>query len=381
MKKSLFLLLAMLGTFFRVSLAQNNVSLHFTQDLPKNLYSVPTAVLITYTTNQEISETEETAKISELSTQLLTDNQQMGLQLLHFANSTAIQNPAAKQRLLKQYDSLKIENLLFMEVNEISGLGAQSSYVFKLTPFTKTSKMMANNQRAFILQAETYGMLIRDFKASANEYASNYFIKGPGRTPSKPNLAIEPDPAQKPVKPLPRQPTAPLTYPAIKLTAADEDRYFGGPTVNFYYYLGADQREKNAGFFGQHLRKDVKYSPEAVKELNKYRNFKIAYLGERVIFVTALGLYANEVISGDDYTYFNDRQKTLLGIAAGCLLLNVLIAYNTNDHMRRTIGEYNAFATLQNNTGYYKFKPDNWSFGTVYDRKMLPGLTLQWNLR
>ena len=374
-------MLALFGTLFRVAMAQTNVPLKFSQDLPKNLYSVPTAVLITYTTNSEITEAEETQKISEISTQLLTDNQQMGLQLLHFANKNAILNPSAKQRLLKQYDSLKIENLLFLEVNEISGMGTQSSYVFKLTPFNKTSKMMSNNQRAFILQAETYGMLIRDFKASANEYAANYFIKGPARTPSKPNLATEPDLYQTPAKTSPRQPPAPLTYPAIKLTAADENRYFGGPVVNFYYYLGANQQEKNAGFFGQHLRKDISYSPEALVQLNKYRNYKIAYLAERTVFVTTIILYAGQVLSGDNFTYFNDKQKVLIGVAAGSLLVNVLLARKTNEKMRRAIGEYNGFATLQNNSGYYKFKPDNWSFGTVYDRKMIPGLTLQWNLR
>lgn len=204
MEKIVFLSLIFLFGTLHAALAQTDVPLTYSQDLPKNLYSAPTGVLISYTTNQEISEAEESQLINDYRAQLLTDNQQMGLHLLHFANKNALLQPAAKQRLLKQYDSLKIENLLLMEVTEITGLGAQSSYVFKVTAFNKTGKLMTNNQRSFILQADTYGMLIRDFKASTNEYAANYFMKGPLRSPSRPNLALESEPLQTPVKTTPK---------------------------------------------------------------------------------------------------------------------------------------------------------------------------------
>jgi len=211
MKKRIFLSLIFLIGAVNAALAQTDVPLTYSQDLPKNLYSVPTGVLISYTTNREITEAEETQLINDYRAQLLTDNQQLGLQLLHFANKNGLLQPAARQRLLKQYDSLKIENLLLMEVAEISGMGAQSSYVFKVTAFNKTGKLMTSNQRSFILQADTYGMLIRDFKASANEYAANYFLKGPLRSPAKPNLALESEALQTSGKttPKPRLPSQP----------------------------------------------------------------------------------------------------------------------------------------------------------------------------
>ena len=381
MKKSLPVSIIFLFSAFTLAFSQTAVPLRYVQELPKNLYAAPTAVLISYTTNQELTEAERARKINELSTRLLTDNQQIGLQLLHFTGKDILLNPQAKSRLLKSYDSLKIENLLFLEVNEITGFGAQGSYVLKLTAFNKTPKMMENKKRAFLLQAETYPALISNFKGTIADYNPAYFIKGPERTPLKPNLATEPSPELATPKPETQTTKSPLSYPQIRLTVEDEDRYFGGPTTNFHYYLGASQQEKNAGFFGQHLRKDIISSPEAIAKLNKYRNYKIAYLAERTVFVTSVILYANEVLSGDDYTYFNDRQKVLVGVAAGSLLVNVLLSRKTNEHMRRAIGEYNAFATMQNQSGFHQFKPDNWSFGTVFDRKMLPGFTLQWNLR
>lgn len=381
MKKIFLFCLAVLVCAVNSALAQTEVPLKYWKELPKNLYSAPTAVLINYTTNQEITEAEEARKISELSTQLLTDNQQLGLQLLHFSPKNTLQDAKAKTALLHQYDSLKIENLLFWEVNEITGLGAAGTNVFKLTAYNKTPKMMANNQRAYMLQADSYANLLRDFKGQISDYPQNYFYKGPVRTPAKPNLATEPNLNTPTKKSEPVATNKILSYPLIKLTVEDEMRGNSGINKNFYYYVGASQQEKNAGFFGQHLRKDVRSSPEALVHLNKYRNYRIGYLAERAVFVTSIALYANEVLSGDDYVYFNDKQKVYVGMALGSLLVNVLIVRKTNTHIRRAIDEYNAFATMQNQSGFYKLKPDNWSLGTHFNQKTVPGLTLQWNLR
>lgn len=380
MKRSVLLIFLCFFSVLRIAQAQTAVPLRYGQELPKNLYAAPTAVLVSYTTNQEISDAESARKISELSTQLLTDNQQIGLQLLHFAGKDLLAEPAAKKRLLRAYDSLKIENLLFLEVSEITGLGAQGSYVLKLTAFNKTPKMMNANQRAFLLQAETYRALVSNFKGMLSDYNPAYFQKGPERTPLKPNLATEPSQETAPLKPGTTSPS-PLSFPLLKLTADGETRGNGGPTRNFYYYVGASQQEKNAGFFGQHLRKDVRSSPEALVHLNKYRNYKIGYLAERAVFVSSVALYANEVLSGDDYIYFNDRQKVLIGVAAGSLLVNVLIVRKTNTHIRRAINEYNAFATMQNQSGFWRWQPDNWGLGAVSGGKVHPGLTLHWHLR
>src|SRR5690606_25587367 len=139
--------------------------------------------------------------------------------------------------------------------------------------------------------------------------------------------------------------------------------------------------EKNAGFFGQHIRKDVAVSPGAIKELNKYRNYKIANLAERVVFVSSVALYATEILQDEGYEYFNDRQKVYLGVAAGSLLVNVLILRTTGQHMLRAIDEYDAFAPMEHNRSFHRFQPDGFGCGTVYDRGFVPGISLNWQLR
>ncbi|MBK0401367.1 hypothetical protein I5M27_00115 [Adhaeribacter sp. BT258] len=379
----LFLLFALLFTVPAAVQAQTNMQLKFVRDLPENLFSARTAVLIGYASNVETTSEEDARIISKFSTQLLTDNQRLGIQMLHFADKNVLLQPAKKRLLLRQYDSLKIENLLLLDITDIKGTGAVGSYVLTHTAFNRRVTLTSPNQKAFVLQAETYEKLIQNFIQATKQYGPNYFEKGPDITLLKPVLTTEPNPQTLPAgtQTSPAKPAKPLAYPLISRTAEDVQRGNGGPTRNFYYYLGADQREKNAGFFGQHLRKDIAASPEALQELNKYRNYKIGYLAERAVFVSAVILYANEVLQDEGYVYFNDRQKVYLGIAAGSLLVNVLILRNTNQHMLRAIDEYNAFATINNNSGFYKLKPSGFGFGTFYNRKVVPGLTLNWQLR
>ncbi|MFC5268994.1 hypothetical protein [Adhaeribacter terreus] len=363
--------------------AQTNMQLKFVRDLPKNLFSARTAVLIGYASNVETTPEEDARIISKFSTQLLTDNQNLGIQMLHFADKNILLQPAKKNVLLRQYDSLKIENLLLLDITDIKGAGAVGSYVLTHTAFNRRITITSPNQKAFVLQAETYEKLIRNFIQATKQYSPHYFEEAPAGSPLKPALTAEPNQQTLPAgtQTTPEKTAKPLAYPLISRTAEDVQRGNGGPTRNFYYYLGADQRERNAGFFGQHIRKDVAASPEALKELDKYRNYKIGYLVERTVFVSSVILYANEVLQDEGYVYFNDRQKVYLGIAAGSLLVNVLILRNTNQHMLRAIDEYNAFATIKNNSSFHKFKPSGFGFGTFYDRKVVPGITLNWQLR
>ncbi|KAA9333806.1 hypothetical protein [Adhaeribacter soli] len=365
-----------------VAQAQDQVPLKYVRDLPKNLYAARTAVLIGYTTNKETTPEEDAKVFNQYSTQLLGDNQRLGLQLVHFADKNVLLQPAKKQRLLKQYDSLKVNNLLILDITDIGGTGAQGSYVLLLTAYNRTAKLMTAKQRAYTLQSDTYEKLIRDFLQQVNQYSPVYFDKAPPRPAVKPTLAAEPELKEAPAQQNATQTGAKtIKYPTVSLTVEDMQRGNGGMHSNFYYYVGADQRERNAGFFGQHLKKDIQASPDALKELEKYRNYKIAYLAERVVFVGAVALYMSQVWSGDDAVYFNDTQKLAVGLAGGSLILNIILSRKTNQHMYRAIDEYNAFATMQNNTGFYKLKPDNWSLGAVYDKKVVPGITLQWNLR
>src|SRR5688572_25438652 len=177
-------------------LAQTNVQLKYEKSFPKNLYSAPTAVLINYITNKETTEEDDAKIISQYSTQLLADNQQLKLQLLHFADKNVLLQPVKKQRLLKQYDSLKIENLIFLDITDIGGQGAQGSFVFLLTPYNHTSKLMSPKQRAYTMQEDSYEKMIRDFTNQLNQYSPKYFHKSPARESQKPSLSAEPKAAE-----------------------------------------------------------------------------------------------------------------------------------------------------------------------------------------
>src|SRR5690606_18739615 len=303
---------------------------------------------ISYTTNVETTPEEDARLINQYSTQLLTDNQNLGMQLLHFADKNALSQTAQKRILLRQYDSLKIENLLFLDITEIKGAGAVGSFVLTHTAFTRRTTITSPNQKAFVLQAETYQKMLQNFRQATRQYSPNYFDEAPEGPPLKPALTAEPTQETLPAgsQTAPEITGKPLAYPLISRSAEEIQRGNGGAARNFYYYLGGNLTEKNAGFFGQHIRKDVAVSPGAIKELNKYRNYKIAYLAERVVFVSSVALYANEILQDEGYEYFNDRQKVYLGVAAGSLLVNVLILRNTGQHMVRAIDEYNAFATM-----------------------------------
>jgi hypothetical protein len=378
-----YLFLLFLVFFVKAAFAQTQVPLKYVTYLPKNLYAARTAVLIGFTTNRETTEEEDILQFNKYSALLLGDNQRLNLQLVHFADKNVLLQPLKKRRLLKQYDSLKVNNLLILDVTDLSAQGAEGSLVMTITAFNHTTTLMNPKQKAFTMQSSSYETLIRDYLQQASQYSPSYFDKAPVREPVKPTLAANPEtkPATSQLK-TDQTSKSPIIYPTISLTVEDQQRRSGGAHNNFYYYLGADQQEKNAGFFGQHLRNDIQVSPDALNELNKFRAYKWAYLAERAVFVGGVVLYMSQVYQNDgSYSYFNDRQKVAVGLMGGSLILNVILSRQTNQHMFRAIDEYNAFATMQNNSGYFKLKPDNWSLGTIYDRGVVPGITLQWHLR
>ena len=372
--------LFLLAFSFSSAFAQAPVPLRYEQDLPKNLYSAKTAVLIGYTTNLETTAAEDLKRFNEYRTRLLADNQQLGLQLVHFADKNVLLQPAPKVRLKQQLDSLKVENLLFLDITDISGQGAQQSYVFLLTPYNHTAKLMTPKQYAFTQQADSYEKLVRNFIQQINKYSPNFFDKGPKLLPKKPTLTNE-IASQPETFTSGKTPAKPGIYPLITLSAEDQEREGGGSQRNFYYTVGNDKQERNAGFFGQHLRKDIQNSPDALKELDKYRNHKTIYLTERIVFVSSLILYASEVWQERGASYFNDRQKVYIGLFGASVITHIIMSKKTNRHIFRAIDEYNTFATMRNNSGFYRAKPDNWGVGAVYGNKIIPGISLQWNLR
>jgi hypothetical protein len=235
---------------------------------------------------------------------------------------------------------------------------------------------MTANQPAFTLQADSYEKLVRNLRAEIDQFKPAYFLKDPKNPAQKP-IAATPETPKKTVK------KAEQTYkfPIISLTEEDAKRMYGGPHNNFYYYMGTSLQEKNAGFFGQKLRTDLEASPDAVKELNKYRNLKYIYLAERGLFITSLALYAEHVANAPGREYFAPPQRIYIGMAIGSLIINHLLSRTTNKHMFRAIDEYNTFATMKNNTSLKWVKPDNFGFCVLPGRAPSAGLGFSWNIR
>jgi len=128
----------------------------------------------------------------------------------------------------------------------------------------------------------------------------------------------------------------------IKLSPEDRTRGLNGEQSNFYFAPESSEDYRNAGFFGQRLRPYLANNKEALDCLNRYRRQKALYLGERIVFVSSVAFYGQQVLAGDKQSYFNSTQKVLIGVAATSLLSNIFISRNTNRHFQQAVEEYNS---------------------------------------
>ncbi|SHI71889.1 hypothetical protein SAMN02745146_1488 [Hymenobacter daecheongensis DSM 21074] len=170
--------------------------------------------------------------------------------------------------------------------------------------------------------------------------------------------------------------------PLIQLSPEDEDRRESGPQKNFYFTTrpAPNAKYENAGFFGQRLRPYLAGNTEAIASLNRYRRQKWLFLTERVLFVSTVGVYSQQVLAGSgEQQYFNNTQKIAIGVAAFSLLSNAFISRHTNDHFQRAVGEYNAGLSSAHVGGLRRLAPS--AIGLTAAAGGQPLLALRWSLR
>ncbi|WP_400193442.1 hypothetical protein [Hymenobacter sp. B81] len=167
-------------------------------------------------------------------------------------------------------------------------------------------------------------------------------------------------------------------HPVVRLSPEDTERGDNGVQKNFWFALGNEPEYRSAGFFGQKLRPHVADDAEAVASLNRYRRQKWLYLGERLVFLTAGGVYAQQVLSGDRQQYFNPTQKVAIGVAVGSLLANALITRRTNQHLIRSVEAHNATLPAARRMGLERAMPNLLGVTAPTGR---PQLLVGWTLR
>ena len=169
-----------------------------------------------------------------------------------------------------------------------------------------------------------------------------------------------------------------LTGRPIRLSPEDADRGLNGVQKNFYFATDTSSDYLNAGFFGQKLRPYLADNPEALDYLNAYRRQKTMLLVERLIFVSSVGVYGQQILAGDERQYFNSTQKVAAGVAVISLISNVFISRHTNAHMQRAVETYNSMLT--NHHSYWQhLRPT--TVGLAATPLGRPLLALSWELR
>lgn len=166
----------------------------------------------------------------------------------------------------------------------------------------------------------------------------------------------------------------------LRISPEDQGRGLNGPQKNFYFATQGSTDYKNAGFFGQRLRPYLEGNEQALTHLNSYRQQKWLFLAERLTFVSAIGVYGQQVLAGEGKRrYFNNPQKAALGVAAASLLANVFINRNTNSHFQQAIEAHNASWPSARGEAFQRLAPTG--VGLTAAATGHPLLSLRWSLR
>lgn len=165
----------------------------------------------------------------------------------------------------------------------------------------------------------------------------------------------------------------------IRLSPEDKDRGLHGPQTNFYFSTDTSTNYRNAGFFGQKLRPYLAGNPETLELLNDYRRQKSLFLAERLVFVSSVALYGQQVLANDAQQYFNNTQKVAAGVAVFSLLANVFITRNTNNHLIRAVEAHNSLLpAARRGALWQRYRPT--SIGMSATSTGQPLLALRWQL-
>lgn len=174
---------------------------------------------------------------------------------------------------------------------------------------------------------------------------------------------------------------APTTI--IRLSPEDRERGLNGVQKNFFFTTGLEGKSsdyQSAGFFGQKLRPYLDGNEEALDNLNRYRRQKWLFLAERLTFVSAVGLYSQQVLAKTEVQqYHNNTQKVAVGVAAVSLLSNIFISRHTNEHMQRAVEAHNAGLPAARTGMLQQLRPS--ALGLSASQTGQPLLALRWNLR
>ena len=166
----------------------------------------------------------------------------------------------------------------------------------------------------------------------------------------------------------------------IHLSPEDQQRGLNGVQKNFFFTTGDGSTEaeyKNAGFFGQRLRPYLT-DEQAIASLDRYRRQRWLHLSERLVLVGAVGVYAQQVLSGNEQQYFNNTQKVAIGVAAACFISNALITRHTNQHFIRAVEGQNATSPAAHRMGMRQVLPTTFGVTAPTGR---PQLLVGWTLR
>jgi hypothetical protein len=175
-------------------------------------------------------------------------------------------------------------------------------------------------------------------------------------------------------------PTSAQKAPAtIRLLPEDAERGLHGPQHNFDFLPPGVEGDhyQTAGFFGQKMRPYLASNPQALAHLNQYRRQKTLFLIDRIVAVGAFGVYGQQILSGDNWQYFNPTQRVALGVLATSMLATVFINANTNTHMKQAMESYNA--GIAHNSAWPRLRPSAVGFAAAPTGQ--PLLALRWSLR
>jgi hypothetical protein len=303
--------------------SQGNESLTFTTELPVNLFSAKTAILLS---------TEESlppemidaikATYGSYTARLRKDLEEAGLQIV-----IAGTDSSASEDLASIFQQHKVKNLLVL--NFIPDREGQiETYLLLLTSFNGQQSLMNAGQKAFSLQTRSYENLLFLLKDQIYEQEAAKRLQGRQKRADFNPIAL---------------PKGQL--PEITLLLRQGQYGKGGDQQNFYFTSGGSQG-KNAGFWGQRLRKEMEISPEAITHLKKYSTAKTSFLVNRLIFCGTIIAYGLELSKSD--TYFNTYQKALSCLAISSSGIRILMNKHTNNHMHRAVDGYNRYARQRN---------------------------------
>ncbi|MDX5347073.1 MAG: hypothetical protein LPK19_07480, partial [Hymenobacteraceae bacterium] len=119
----LLLFMLVSGPWLHAVQAQFNVPLRYVKDLPKELFSAPTAALLSYVTNSTDTAVAN-AGYRQLQQKLKQYNSKLGLNLVAIADN----ENTDKQWLYQQLSQKGVQQLLFISEVEIVAHGAQDTY-------------------------------------------------------------------------------------------------------------------------------------------------------------------------------------------------------------------------------------------------------------